>query len=406
MDRIDKTTKIVTKAINAICKRRCASNGFTDDGEAKERFFVSTCEGLECILLPCCEFEKINLSIFLKQFPKLLKCLQSDVDYLISRVKISDKGDEFVFPGDPYLKIGIKVNPESQLPNLDSTAFAVSSMLHLKTVIEREHHLKKEFPISAMSDLIKHGLSQIKESHIPNQGWPWRRSSEKTHIYFTWSVLETLSDVFEYDSKGELFDEYDSLKDAFNETKIWIEENELNNMAECTDLRKDNLQTYFFIELLISLTILGTNKYSKIADFINHLLPFSVKIAHKPPFTQYPIEGQPTTLTDYSIIPLLLRVLAAAFLEFGSDEGFKKEIGLVNYKKAIQGRFVHLNKMRTRENLWAYNAENYELYYTERAIEALVMYHHYEHGRKKEKPPTKSLKNMKHALKEIHKTKG
>lgn len=407
MDRIDKTTKIVTKTIIALCKRRCASNGFTDDGgDVNEGAFVSTCEGLECILLPCLEFEKINLSILLKQFPKLLECLQSDINYLISRVKISDKGDEFVFPGDPYLRIGRVRNSTNQLPNLDSAAFIVSTMLNLKTVIERENISKEKFPISEMNDLIKHGLSQINDSHIPNKGWPWARGGEETHMYFTWSVLETLNDAFEYDPDEKLFDKYDSLKDAMDDTRIWIEKNMLNNMAEGKDVGKDITQTYLYIEALISLTILGTNKYLEIADFLNHLLPFCEKIAEKPLSAEYHIENKPTTLTDYSIIPLLLRGITAAFLEFGSNEKFKKRTSSIKYRKVIKGRFDALNKKRTKEDLWAYDAKNYELYFTERAIEALIMHYNYKYERKKKKLPIKTFKKMRRDLEEMHKTKG
>ena len=403
MDRLDKTTKIVKEAVIALCKRRCATDGFYDDREVKDRAFVSTCEGLECIFLPCLEFERINLTSLLRQFPKLLECIQSDVDYLIVRSKVSDKEDEFEFPGDPYLGRSSRVTAENQLPNLDSTAFAVSTMLHLKTVIEREHYPQEKFPISVMKDLIKKGLFQIMESHISKEGWPWRRIGKKTHIYFTWSVLETLSDVFEYDPDEELFDKYDSLKAANNETKIWIEENMVNDMAEGAVIGKDILKTYFFIESLISLTILGTDKYMGIADFLKHLLPFADKIAKKTLYAEYPVKPEPKTLTDYSIIPLLLRGVAAAFLKFGSHKEFKKVTRLINYKEVIQQRFNHLNQKRTREHLWAYDAKRFELYYTERAIEALVMYHNYKCERKKGKLPTKSLKNMKQALEEIDK---
>lgn len=406
MNRIDKTTKILKEAVIALCRRRCATDGFYDDREVKDRGFVSTCEGLECILLPCLDVERINLTSLLKQFPKLLECLQSDVDYLIFRSKVSNKEGEFEFPGDPYLGKSSRVTPENQLPNLDSTAFAVSTMLHLKTVIERENYSQEKLPISVMKNMIRNGLSQIKESHISKEGWPWRRGSKETHTYFTWSVLETLSDVFEYDPNEELFDEYDSLKAACNETKIWIEKNLINDMAEGALIGKDILQTYFFIESLISLTILGTDKYRGIADFLKHLLPFADKIAKKTLYAEYPVKPEPKTLTDYSIIPLLLRGVAAAFNKFGSHEEFKEMTSLINYKNVIQQRFNHLNQRRTTEHLWAYDAKRFELYYTERAIEALVVYRNYKCERKKEELPTKSLKKMKQDLKEIHKTEG
>ena len=404
MGRLDKTTKIVKEAVIALCKRRCATDSFYDDRDVKDRAFVSTCEGLECIFLPCLEFERINLTRLLKKFPELLECLQSDVDYLINRSKIPDKEKEFEFPGDPYLGESRRITPKNQIPNLDSTALAVSTMLHLKTVIEREHLSKEGFPISMMNDLIENGLSQIDKNHIKNQGWPWEESRKEAHIYFTWSVLETLSDVFEYDPK--LFNKYDSLKAARNETKIWIEENILNNMADGIDVGKDITQTYFYIESLISLTILETDKYLKIADFLKYLLPFCDKIADQPLFAEYQIEEKRTTLTDYCIIPLLLRGLAAVFLEFGSIDKFKKGIGLIDHKKIIQQRFDHLNQKRTKEHLWAFDSEEFELYYTERAIEALVVYHDYKCERKKKKPQTKSYNQMRQEMKKMHKIKN
>jgi len=399
MDSLDKTTKTVKEAVIALCRRRCASGGFYDDYAARKKpGFVSTCEGLECILLPCLEFKRINLKSLLKQFPKLESCFHDDIDYLINRSKISDKVNEFEFPGDPYLSESRRITPKNQIPNLDSTAFAVSTMLHLKTVIKRENPFKEKFPISMMEDLIKNGLSQIEKKHIENQGWPWGGSSQVSHIYFTWSVLETLSDVLEYDPDEELFDKYDSLKAAMNDTKIWIEKNILNNMAEGKDVGKDITQTYLYIESLVSLIILSTDKYLKIADFLKHLLPFCDEIAEENVFAQYQIEGKSATLTDYSVIPLLLRGLAAVFLDFGSNDEFKNRLETINYKKIIQDRFDHLNQKRTKEHLWAFDSEEFELYYTERAIEALIMYYNYKYGHKIKKLSLKSFKNTKEFL--------
>lgn len=403
---LDTITKTVTTAIEALCERRCFSDGFVDDVYT-EKAFVSTCEGLECILLPCLYFDKFTFSSLLKKFPKLVECLQEDVSYLISRSTIEKDKEKLSFPGDPYLGPSKIVTSENQLPNLDSTAFTVSTMLHLKAFSEKEKVLQTIFPISQMNKLIKAGLTQIRDSHIENQGWPWGVNSQESNIYFTWSVLETLSDAFEYDPDGKLFDDYDSLKAAMTEAGQWVEQESLPDMAEGKELglgKRDITQTYFHIESLIILTLLRTSKYSKIADFLKHLLPFCDKIAKKKtPFAEYPIPPHPTTLTDYSIVSLLLRGISAAFLEFGDNKLFKEGIGIIKYgvKEVIQQRISHLDQKRTKEGLWAYNAKRFELYYTERAVEALTMYYFYLHQRKRPKPPTKSLTKLKEGLKKI-----
>ncbi len=406
MTRIDAITTTVKRAVEAVCSRRCSSDGFVDE-YVRERAFVSTCEGLECILLPCIYFDRIALSELLEKFPELVECLQEDASYIISRsAPEKDKG-RFSFPGDPYLGIGKRIGEENELPNLDSTALAVSAMLHLKALVQKEEVLQDEFPIVKMDRLIKGGLTQILDSHIENQGWPWGPGVQESNIYFTWSVLETLSDVFEYDPDGKLFDDYDSLRAAMAEAIKWVEEEWLPNMAEGKELglkTKKLAPTYYYIESLIMLTLSGTSKYPEVADFLKHLLPFCDKIAKKKLEAQYIISGEPTTLPDYSIVPLLLRGISAAFLEFWEDEVFKEEIGInIKYKEIIQRRISDLDQKRTKEGLWAYDAKHFEWYYTERAIEALTMYHLYVHQHRRVKPTTKSFKKMKEELKEVEK---
>lgn len=400
-EELDPITKTVKRAVETVCSRRCSSNGFVDD-YVEEKAFVSTCEGLECILVPCLNFERITLSGLLKEFPNLLLCLQEDVSYLISRSGIAKDKGKVSFPGDPYLGPSKFITPENQLPNLDSTAFTVATMLHLKAFIEKGELSQRTFPTESMESLVRAGLTQIRDSHIENQGWPWGVGIEESHIYFTWSVLETLVDAFEYDSDRKLFDDYDSLIAAMVETRQWIEQELLPDMTEGKELglgKKDITQTYFYIESLIILTLLETSKYSEIADFLKHLLPFCGKIAKRTVFAEYPIRNQPTTLTDYSIILLLLRAVSAAFLEFRDEKVFKEEVGgTINYEKIIQQRVTHLDQKKIKDGLWAYNAKKFEWYYTERAIEALTMYYLYRQGRKKGKLPTKSLRKLREDL--------
>jgi hypothetical protein len=91
--------------------------------------------------------------------------------------------------------------------------------------------------------------------------------------------------------------------------------------------------------------------------------------------------GYSTTLRDSSILPLIVRSIATVFGEYPDREfkSFTKKARLRDPWSYLimKDRIEELKRKQNRKGLWGPEGTDYEIYYTERVIEALISCYQY-----------------------------
>ncbi len=397
-------TSLVEGAVEGIINRRISDSAFLDNVDVKKRFFTSTCEGIESILIPSSVFPQLTLQKLSEKFPQLPEILFDEADFLIKRII---KSESDLAPGDPYLKRGgsIKKADRNQLPNLDSTSFIVSTLIDIREqILNGNLKVNKEFS-SPINDIINDGISTIVKYHIKGKGWPSGIGDPNTHLYFMWSALETLRDVLDIENKDDLEIPEKEIEAIFEETTKWVENEILFDMVNgslyITTKKKDGsdfIKTYNYLQGLIILNIGKSKQYKDIITFINKFYSVCYRIL---PNEEYEILYNLDTfkLEDSSIAPLALRGIVPTILDNLGNEEFAKELikSRLSYSDIISDIIKRISEKRTADKLFASDSEDYELYYTERVIEALTICY-----RQLDKIESIKVEKFTEGLKEAH----
>lgn len=375
--------------------QRCLDNKlcFVDGQSVIKRSFVSTCEVLETIFLPMLIFGDDFLPKKKPERQLLNQQIVETMTYLMNEVRGALKRNEPLCPGDPYLNSSGHKQEEGSAgrPYIEANAFFVSTALHF---LSNEKHFRGTTPQIDRAELVELARKAIQQilNEFDNGAWS-RSKDESTRIYFTWSVSETLIDVLSAATSTEKLDligpeRIDQLRGDLASVRQSMEKNLFG--AQSIALTREQIMNKFSrplynaLQAFITLGILATTAHAEMAQALvslvsnSHLVPERAVVV-----TYYPLEHESggAQLEDRSILPLILRAIATIFADYYSPP-FREIIEKAWLRDpwsylVIADRVGELKEKQLPSKLWGPDGKTYEIYYTERVIEALVSCYYY-----------------------------
>jgi len=367
--------ELIRTTLLALVKARREKGYFFDEFyPEQDRALVITCEGLECFFIPCRSIPGMKPEEFLS-----IDEVRKDIEFIIETLEAEG------FTEEPYIDV----------ENVDSAAFVLSTLFHSRLLIGPTLRAKPAEGGSLwirVENWIDSAIRFLNEEFTPELGWdPSRRQ-----FYFTWSVIETLKGLEEDLGADEEFlageagpereKLLESLKGKMLELRRFIETEYLPSMASGEFFEEAPLDIYGQTQALIILGLLASPKDREIANALTHVVEvFRSERASLEEFgADYDVKHKTDTIPDYTIVPQLIRCIALMISRGLPDEPAAKEVferenenletflsELLREEGPLDGPLHNLRiPSEPYKDLWG--SGRFEIYFTERVIEALT----------------------------------
>jgi len=367
--------ELIRSTLRALAKARKAKGYFFDEFyPGQDHALVTTCEGLASFFIPCLSIPEMKLEDFLE-----IDEVRKDIEFIIATLEAEG------FTEQPYVEI----------ENVDSAAFVLSTLFYSRLLIRdtlRAEPASGDSLWIRVEKWIEEAIRFLDDEYSPELGW------DPTHpqFYFSWSVIETLKGVEEdlwadeeflaEDSGAEREKLLESLKRKMSELRRLIETKYLPSMASGEYLEDVPGDFYGQTQALIILGLLGSPKDREIAEALTHLIEVfrSERAALEEFGADYAVAGKKEGISDYTIVPQLIRCLVLMISRGLPDEPLARDVfkrenedleiflsNLLREEGPLDGPLHSLRISSERyKDLWG--SGRFEIYFTERVIEALT----------------------------------
>lgn len=372
------------KALEKIIINRLEDGAFTDEEDVKDtRYYFSTLEGLDCLLIPFVTLPKNQFwDPLQRRYPKLKSVIIDDINFILSFNR-----DQYQPPnehGNPYFITGPRRRGKP-FWNSECSSFTLS-------VLANYLELRRKFGVTQgiskrdVERAIKKNYDWVRRCKRDNEGWAWVHEADE-HPWPTWSLLDTFEEILWYRSTEKMFDMLgeecseivDNIVRKFRnqprgsyfcdwEDKVIKREPynaetvlDLSRLMLVVSLYKPQRQIYPLAKMLYS--------WSSEADFS--------QLEYK-----YHLREKANYIVDSSLVPSVFRTLVTMAgklkprrIETLDDEiGWDHEVVLHKvYTKLMESQINH----GRHKGLWGIrngDGITYELYFTERTIESLTTF--------------------------------
>ncbi len=430
-ENTEKIKNSLQSIVDALFRARTKFNCFTDEVIIREhgtsKYVISTCEGLECIFIPCIYVDGFGLKQVFENYEGSRDKISEDLRFLLKKVQASKFREKF--QGSPYFWVEGRRRKhlrkqkgkyaKEYYAHFESCSFMASVFYHALVLMEKEKLNFEGITETQIKDALTDILRIIANQSLRSGGWAWDDKSKNFHIYSTWHILETLDEI-ESEILNKLERKLEQPLDSsarkvvkyierqyFEDMSDWYkrstplpdEEEDLEGFKEAC--RKMYEAIYVFIALIIL--------NSKNRQFIEFITPIVRDmwgvIKEAGPYTEYRV-GERKRLEDESIMPLYLRGLSYAFSKIGEYDPPSELLNEIEEFESIMEEAFNLIQDSTRIDdrssdfygFFSSGAKEGEIYYTERVVEALVSYYLYLEAKGIVMPPsTGSEKRSKNA---------
>jgi hypothetical protein len=342
-----------------------------------------------------------------KQRSEIKKIIYSALQYLITTYN-EFAAENGLGPGEPYLTTrGKKRRSTSQeLPYTEANAFLISTILHFMLNAKYFPNTPGELSNDNLRVVASQSIEQLLKAFIYKKksirsGWshtlPAMSQEAQGEIYFTWSTIETLVDVIDYSNQIDFLDAnlkqsilvcFESVREDLEFYLFDSKNIKIPFIFLHPSISERKLEIYNTCQAFIILGLLNTEKYAEMILTLITLVTNSNLISeiakNEGYLVKYLLRMSSTgnhNLDDESILPLIVRSIATVFGEY-RDAKFLKSTEKAHLRDpwsylVMADRIEELKKNRTSDGLWGPDGDDYEIYYTERTVEALVSCYYY-----------------------------
>jgi len=392
------------QALDRLIKNRLQDGVFIDEVDVKDKQYFSTLEGLESLLVPFVYLPKNRFWEPLKDnYPKLKEAIIEDIKYVLTFNKHPTPPDE---QGHPYFTERKATKPYWTSECASFTLSVLTNYLDLK----RKFDLATNPDEKDIIEVIENNIRWIKTCKR-DQGWAWISAQQNSHPWPTWSLLDTFEELL------------DSLSDKISENMFQTIDKEctdvVNNIAASfKDTRPDSYfslwkekiinRTPYDVETAFDLSrLMLAVSLHKSQRIILPLVKMLYEWASNADFSKvnykYHLKEKASYIYDSSLVPCIFRTLIIMAGKVKPkkieklDQELKQDHELVInrvYNKIMESQITH----GQYQGLWGVmnGRINYELYFTERTIEALTEFlQHYKSKRPVFEKQKKNAASMK-----------
>jgi hypothetical protein len=387
MNPHDQISDLVTIAIREIAARRVFDGFFKDEEESRRQYYFPTLEGLEAILIPALAIEGAWVYLVSAE-PKIRTAVSEDVEYVLSFNRPSRARQSK--QGEPYFFTGIRASKKPFWIS-ECGAFTLSTLINILTLSKSFPEFAPSFNQTQLKKAIKLNVNNLIQCSVAGGGWSWSKEGRTSDAWATWSVIETLTDYLTYEDaykiplpESQRVNEKLKQAESYLKSQLdWRSDETIAGLWHKYVFKKRSMQTakqvkyaYSFVHTMISASLLGLQRFEKFRELAAMLFQSVESVEVKRVENLAPVVSKNKEIDDYSYHPTLLRALTSIYVQMSKPNRDKLTKTLAKPPDFyIHNQFDRLMKRYKREGewaaLWGHNRQ-YEIYYTERTIEALV----------------------------------
>ena len=382
----EQIPKLLRASILQVAKNRLIHKFYKDDKESRQRFYFPTLEGLEAILIPAIALKEARWPTLLSDFPELRTIVSEDIEHVLPLNTNTKKKEQ----GAPYFATGRRGSTKYFWIS-ECGAFTLSTLINILTLSKLFPTAAPSFDNASLRKVIKQSVSDLLACSVPQGGWSWSKGGKTADAWATWSVVETFTDYLEYNEEFDIkFPEISKVRSSLARTAeylaaqlTWQSPDTIAGMwyekvyeTQRMKTRKEVKCAYSFVHTIISSSLLGLQNDKQFRELAALLFNSVERVKVKDVENLAKVASQDENIDDYSYNPTLLRALTSIYVEMDAegrkDLRQKLDSSPISYIKK-QFNTLMSDYIVTGEwaGLWGYH-KNYEIYYTERTIEALV----------------------------------
>ena len=387
MNVYDEIVNTTFNAIECLIRNRIKVSAFTDQEDVHERQYFSTLEGLDAILIPLVNLPKNFLwQPLVSKYPELINIIIDDLNFIIGMNLEREQPPEE--HGMPYFteKRGTRQDPYW---TTECSSFTLSVLINYLKLEEKYNLKRPKIPKTRALDVIRLNVDWVSKCRRNSDGWSWTFKTD-AHPWPTWSLLDSFEELL---SLPKYQHQYRYLQQQCDSITSTIIKSFLDTTEESylTQWRKKVLQPtvegkQFDINVALDLSrlILATCLYKsgqEVFPLVQSLYCWitSIKDFGQTEYCYRLIEPSDTSY-DSSLLPSLLRTLIVSShslrpkLVSNLDEniGGDHQLAINKVYSALQQDLI--TGHQDYKGLWGVRHKGqpkYELYYTERILEAL-----------------------------------
>jgi hypothetical protein len=377
----DKVYSLLYKALERLIINRLEDGAFTDEEEVKDvRYYFSTLEGLECLLIPFVNLDKNQFWEPLKnKYPGLKNIIIDDINFILSYNRGQEKPPKE--HGYPYFTQRRGRDPYWTSECSSFTLSVLTNFLELR----RKFGLPPSPSKKVIEEIIKTNFEWVQLCK-KDRGWSWIPEAPE-HPWPTWSLLDTFEEILLYPSTKSLFK-------GFEKKCEEVVENIISNFNDSTSgsylsewQEKVVNSKPYIVEKALDLTrlMLAVSLHAKSSD-IFPLAQMLFDWASKIDFSYYDYKCHLKERADYiydsSLIPSIFRTLIIMAEELGprridhlnENLGQSHEVVINKVYSKLTESFINHDKYGDLWGIRDSTGITYELYFTERTIESLTAF--------------------------------
>jgi adenosylhomocysteinase len=367
-------------ALIKLVETRLQDGSFQDQEEVVGKAYFSTLEGLEALLIPLVTLPKNTVwGPLQKQFSNLQSLIKEDIEYILT---FNSKEQPPKEQGNPYFIQGKGIKQSAYWAS-ECASFTLSVLTNFLE-LQHKYGLSLDISNERILKAIKFNLDWIKLCKR-DTGWAWTNDSP-AHPWPTWSLLDTFEEIKNCDSLEEFHEqiEYEidpilkKIHKSFNTNvtgsylAAW-NENVVNTNPY-------DVQSALDLTRLMLAASLHSDK-SVVKPLAYKLYAWASETDFSHVDYSYHLSARSDYITDTSLIPCVLRTLIvmAGILKPKMISKLNEELAR-NHEVVLHRVYNCLMKSQIGHGkyagLWGVSKEGeglkYELYYSERTIEALT----------------------------------
>lgn len=382
----EQIPELLRASVLQVAKRRLIHEFYKDDQESSERYYFPTLEGLEAILIPALALDEARWPKLVSDFSAIREIVSEDIQYALSLNTNAKKQQQ----GAPYFAAGRRANTKYYWIS-ECAAFTLSTLINALTLAKVFPKEAPSFNTSRLREVIKQGVFDLLACAVSEGGWSWSKSGRTADAWATWSVVETFTDYLKYTEQFDIrFPEIGKVRSALAKTRDylraqlnWQSPDTIAGMWHEKVFEKRRMKTrkevkcgYSFVHTIISSSLLGLQKDKQFRELAALLFKSVDNVRVKNVENMVKVASKEENIDDYSYNPTLLRALTSIYVEMDEEgrQDLRRKLGsspISQIKKQFDTLMSDYIVTGEWAGLWGYH-KNYEIYYTERTIEALV----------------------------------
>ena len=381
---INKIRDQVLAAVRRIVQLRKLEGFYKDDQESSAKHYFTTLEGLESILIPSLA---LGYSDIASEITDIIFVLEEDLEYIL---RFNAKRSRRKNQGTPYFVTGRGAGKEYYWLS-ECAAFTLSTLINILQVAQLCPTKAPNFSEHTLNHAIRRNLKDILECQTENGGWSWSKGGKSADAWATWSIVETLSDYLSYSNKPKLrLPGIKKVKASLDRARSYLSDQLTladpkalssrwhREVFEGGSMRTDAQVKlgYAFVQTMISASLLGLRKHKDFLCLASALFQSVDKVMVRRVENSARVASKNTNIQDYSFHSTLLRALTSLYVQMTPRDRkllAQKLPRSIEFYVCQQYNRLSANYIidGSWHGLWGHH-KTYEIYYTERALEALV----------------------------------